>query len=433
MTGDELQLDAKVLVIGGGPAGATIGAYLARGGHDTVLIERDIHPREHVGESFVPSTNKMLEEIGFFPKMDELGFIRKPGATWTSYRGRPGAEAKITFADVPQPEIKQDFSYHVDRGKFDAYLLRHAADQGVKVIQGVNVLRVLFDEDGRACGARVRMLGREFDLRAKYVVDASGRRGLLGRQLGLMEKDQIFNQFAIYSWFKGVVPPVGESWDYIHIHFLPVQRGWVWQIPITEEIASVGVVVEKEVFSKSGKDHEGFFNELIGRSVNTSQLMQNAERVRPLFVEGDYSYKMDRFAGPGWLLIGDACRFVDPIFSSGVSVAMNSARFAFRAIDSVEKGEKTEEEAFASYNDTVGEGVAIWYEWIKIYYKLQHLFTRLGKDKNNLKQMQQLLQGEVFDRSAVDILDRLKEAVKTIEETEGHLLKPMVDAAIPID
>lgn len=425
--------DTDVIIIGGGPAGSTLGSYLARNGYDAVILERDIHPREHVGESLVPSANKMLEEIGFFDKMDFHGFIRKPGASWTSFKGATaGPDLLIRFKDSPQPGINQDYTYHVDRSRFDALLLKHASEQGVRVVQGANVLRVTFDDDDRATGVAVRVVGKEFDLRSRVVVDASGRRGLLGKQLGLMEKDPQFNQFAVYSWFKNVKPPTTDTHDFIHIHFLPVERGWVWQIPIYQGITSVGVVVEKAQFNKFGKDYETFFNELIGMGQNTQFIMSEAERVRPFFVEGDYSYMMKEFAGRGWLLIGDAARFVDPIFSSGVSVAMNSAKFAFGAIDATFKG-ADEEEQFQSYAGTIKTGVSIWYEWITLYYKLQHLFTLFSRKKEYKFEMQKLLQGEVYDRAAVQVLDRMREAVKQIEETEGSLLRPMVSESVSIN
>ena len=236
---------------------------------------------------------------------------------------------------------------------------------------------------------------------------------------------------AVYSWFRNVKAPSPETGDYIHVHFLPIQRGWVWQIPIYADATSVGVVVEKSVFQESGKDHESFFNDVIAMSNNTKHILGDAERIRDWYVEGDYSYKMDRFTGDGWMLVGDAARFVDPIFSSGVSVAVNSAKFAFEALDVALKG-GDERASFEAYNEKVGRGVQIWYEWITIYYKLQALFTRLGKDPENKRQMQQLLQGDVYDRSAVDVLDRMKALVKTVEESDEHILKPFLSDTVTV-
>ena len=182
------ELDADVIVIGGGPGGATVAGYMGRAGHRVILLERDIHPREHVGESLVPATNIVTHDLGFWEKMENFEWVKKPGATWTGTKGKIGSEFVVTFADYPQNIPNPDYTYHVDRSIFDAMYLRHASELGAEVVQGATVLEVLFEGE-RAAGVRVRVLGRELTLRAKYIVDASGRRCTLGKQLGLWEKD----------------------------------------------------------------------------------------------------------------------------------------------------------------------------------------------------------------------------------------------------
>jgi len=423
--------DADVIIIGGGPAGATVGAYLGRAGYKALILERDIHPREHVGESFVPATNIVTHDLGFWEKLESSQFVKKPGATWTGIKGNVGSEFVITFAEVPQNIPNPEYTYHVDRAAFDAMYLRHAHELGADVVEGVSVLKVNFEGD-RAVGVRVRVLGREFDLRSRFVIDASGRRTLLGKQLGIWQKDPQFNQFAIYSWFKNVNPPAPETADYIHVHFLPVNRGWVWHIPIYDGITSVGAVTEKSDFLKSGKDHETFFNELMGMTANTRHILNGAERVKPYYIEADYSYKIDRFTGPGWMLVGDAARFVDPIFSSGVSVAMRSGQFASNALMASLEEPSKEEAAFADYNETVDRGVQIWYEWITLYYRLQSTFTRLSSKPEYKADIQQLLQGEVFDKDAVQVLGRMKDLIRMIEANENHLLRPYLSDSVEV-
>ncbi len=422
--------DADVIVIGGGPAGATVGAYLGRAGYRAIILDRDVHPREHVGESFVPATNIVTHDLGFWEKLESSQFVKKPGATWTGVTGKVGSEFVVTFAECPQNIPNPEYTYHVDRAAFDAMYLRHASELGAEVVEGASVLRVLFEGD-RAVGVRVKVLGKEFDLRSKFVIDASGRRCLLGKQLGIWEKDKQFNQFAIYSWFRDVQPPSPETAEYIHVHFLPVERGWVWHIPIYEGITSVGVVVEKAQFVKSGKDHEEFFNELTQMTANVRHILDGATRVKPFYIEADYSYKMDRAAGPGWMLVGDAARFVDPIFSSGVSVAMRSGQFAWQALEQALAG-GDDEAALKNYDETVQRGVQIWYEWITLYYRLQALFTRFSGKPEYKADIQQLLQGEVFDKDAVKVLDRMKASLKAIEATEDHAFRPFVNENIEV-
>jgi len=427
---NEQGYDADVIVIGGGPAGATVGAYLGRAGYRAIILDRDVHPREHVGESFVPATNIVTHDLGFWEKLESSQFVKKPGATWTGVTGKVGSEFVVTFAECPQNIPNPEYTYHVDRAAFDAMYLRHASELGAEVVEGASVLRVLFEGD-RAVGVRVKVLGREFDLRSKFVIDASGRRCLLGKQLGIWEKDKQFNQFAIYSWFRDVKPPSPETAEYIHVHFLPVERGWVWHIPIYEGTTSVGVVVEKAQFVKSGKDHEEFFNELTQMTANVRHILDGATRVKPFYIEADYSYKMSRAAGPGWMLVGDAARFVDPIFSSGVSVAMRSGQFAWQALEQALAG-GDDEAALKNYDETVQRGVQIWYEWITLYYRLQALFTRFSGKPEYKADIQQLLQGEVFDKDAVKVLDRMKASLAAIEATEDHAFRPFVNENIEV-
>ncbi len=321
---------SDVIIIGGGPAGSMLGSYLSMAGISNTIFEGAIHPRPHVGESMVTATTRVFKEIGFLETMEREGFIRKYGAAW--HPPTRTGEFAIEFGEFPQEGINQDYTYHVDRRKFDLLLLKHAESLGSKIYQGVHVKKVLF-EDGRANGVQIKIDDKEIDLSCKLVVDASGRHTLLGNQLGLKRKDPIFNQYAVHAWFENVERGEGHTADFIHVYFLPVERGWVWQIPINEEITSVGVVAEKEVFKQSKLDIDNYFQTHVTFSPDLAHAMRNARRINDFKAEGDYSYKMERLVGDGYLMIGDAARFVDPIFSSGVSVAAHSAKFAAERIE----------------------------------------------------------------------------------------------------
>ncbi|MBA3628075.1 MAG: tryptophan 7-halogenase [Actinobacteria bacterium] len=388
------ELDADVIIIGGGPAGSTLATLLSQAGHKSVVIERDIHPRDHVGEALTPSTNFVFDLIGFLPKMEEAGFFHKSGVGWTAPNSPIWKFLAIRTSDYPPPNAIQPYSYNVERDLLDALLLRHAFESGAKVLQGVAVKKVLFEGD-RAVGVRAAATdGWERDLFARTIVDASGRRCLLATQLGLKRKDPQFNQYAIYSWFKtlGASPPGFE--DFLFLHFLGLERAWGWQIPMRNGIVSVGVVTDKGDFRKSGKSHEQFFESLIGRNRTMSQTMQSAERIKPWWIEGDYSYKMEQFSGRGWLLVGDALRFVDPIFSSGVDVALYSALFAHEAIEQSWRG--NEQGAFQAYEKRVSEGVDIWYELTELFYRLQLLFTWFAISRRHRQDLVRVLQGNPY-------------------------------------
>lgn len=408
-----------VVVIGGGPAGSAAGSYLSMAGIDHVVLERDRFPRHHIGESLVTASNRVLHEIGVLAKLDEAGFVHKRGAVWVPKSGRNIAEVEI-LADPRFGGL--DYTFQVERARFDKLLLDHAASLGSQVSEETVVTEALTEGD-RVVGVKARRNGDAQEIRARFVIDASGRSTFLGSRFRLKKKDPIFNQYAIYSYFKGVDRGRKETQDNIHIHFLPTRRGWCWQIPISPEVTSVGVVTEREDFKRDGRDPGAYFARHIETQPELSRRLANATQVDEFRTEGDYSYSMERLTGPGFALVGDAARFVDPIFSSGVSVALNSARFATGAIIPVLRGERDEEEARAEYETRLSAGIRTWYEFIKVYYKLQNLFTHYLRKPAYQPELVRLLQGEVYDPDEISVLGKLRDDIRKIEATPGHAMQ----------
>ena len=419
-----------VIIIGGGPAGSVLGCYLSQAGIDNIIIEGANHPRPHVGESLVLSTLGVFKEIGFMETMEQENFVRKYGAAWHPITSH--GEMSLKFSNFTSNGIDQDYTYHVDRARFDMLLLKQAEKLGSKVYQGVHVKEVLFDENGQANGVVAKISDAEVKLSGKVIVDATGRNTLLGRQLKLKKNDPIFNQYAIHTWYKNVKRIQGPEGDYIHIYFLPVERGWVWQIPISDEITSVGVVTEKENFKQSKGNVEEYFNYHLKSTPALVEAMEQAERIKEFETEGDYSYSMTKFVGDGYMLIGDAARFVDPIFSSGVSVALYSAKFASETIIQAFAANDFSAQALAPYEARLRKGVNIWYEFIRLYYKVLPLFTRFLRSEEYRRDALRLLQGEVFDRDEVPVLEKMRSYVKTVESSENHLFRRYL-TNIPID
>jgi len=416
-----------VIVIGGGPAGSVIASLLAQGGYRALVLERDIHPRDHVGESLTPSTNPIFKRIGFLEKMEDAGFVHKPGACWTAPRSPVGRYVSIRLAEFPPPGATQTYTYNVERDVFDTLLLRHAHELGAQVLQGVGVQEVLFQGD-RAVGVRAKVTnGWESDLFARFIVDASGRRCVIATQLGLKKMDPTFNQFGIYSWFKGVEPNPPGTEGMLFLHFLAMERAWAWQIPLRNGVWSIGIVTDKADFKKAGMDTEGFVTSLIQRNKSFQFYLRNAVRIRPWWAEGDYSYSVDKLAGNGWLLIGDALRFVDPIFSTGVDVALYSALYAFEAIDAALQGED-EERVFKAYERRVSDGVGAWYDLIALFYKLQNLFTYFAVRDEYREKVVRILQGNLYQpellQRARDMISIMEDAYTKIMANPSNLLRP---------
>lgn len=426
--------DFQVGIIGGGPAGAGMASYLAKAGVKCVVFESELFPRPHVGESLVPSSTRVFKEIDFLAQMEEHKFVHKYGAVWTAasnfkdyshqWEGlETDCQANLRFDEREQPGVEQNYTYHVDRAKFDLALLQHAHKLGATVYEGINVKRVDFD-NGNHPRVHFSMGKKEMSVNVRMVVDASGRRTFLGNQLKLRMRDPVFDQYAIYTWFEGfdrTAVSDARKEDYIVIHFLPVSNTWVWQIPITETITSIGVVTQKKHFAKSRASREAFFWECVATRPELLEALKRARHIPPFYEEGDYSYAMKQICGDRFVLIGDAARFVDPIFSTGVSIALNSARFASRdTIEALNNGGITRE-SFKRYETTIRRGTNNWYNFISVYYRLNILFTAFINDPRYRLDVLKLLQGDVYDEEEPAVLKRMRDIVAVVEQNPDHV------------
>ncbi len=429
------QFDFDIGIIGGGPAGAATAAYLAKAGLSCVVFERELFPRPHVGESLVPSSTRVFKDIGFLEQMDQAGFPRKYGAAWTtsgkgpvytdSFEGlEPDCQVGIRFEERAQPGVDRNYTFHVDRGKFDLMLLQHAHQLGATVYEGVRVQRVDFSEPGQP---RIHFAigNKQIHTNVRLVVDASGRRTLLGNQLKLRIQDPVFNQYAIHTWFEGydrsMLASDASQNEYIFIHFLPLTNSWVWQIPITEAITSIGVVTQKQHFARTKQEREELFWQCLESRPELAAALRAAKQIRPLSDEGDYSYAMKQICGDDFVLVGDAARFVDPIFSTGVSIALNSARFASADILQAAQTGNFRKESFLTFETTLRRGTKNWYEFISVYYRLNVLFTAFVQDERYRLDVVKLLQGDVYDEDEPKVLKLMKDIVSQVEQNEKHI------------
>lgn len=429
------KTDFDVGIIGGGPAGSSMAAYLANAGIDCVVFESELFPRPHVGESLVPSSTRVFKDLDFLKVMEAEGFPHKYGAVWTADSSSRAYEhdwegltadalADVDFRERDQPGVDQTYTYHVDRGKFDNLLLQHAHRLGAHVQEGVAVKGADFG-DPEAVQVKIGLGRRDIETTVRVLIDASGRRTLIGNQMKWRVKDPVFDQYAIHTWFDGydrtTVAASDGLRDYIFIHFLPITNSWIWQIPITETVTSIGVVTQKRHFAGSRASREAFFWQCIASRPELEGALRAATQMRPLREEGDYSYAMKQIASDRLVLIGDAARFVDPIFSTGVSIALNCARFASRDVIAAFEAGDFGRQAFSTYEETIRRGTRNWYNFITVYYRLNVLFTAFIRDPRYRLDVLKLLQGDVYDEDEPEVLAKMRGIVQQVERNPDHI------------
>jgi flavin-dependent dehydrogenase len=320
--------DYDVIVIGGGPAGSTVSTLLATYGLRVAVFERERFPRFHIGESLIPETYWVLDRLGMLPKMQASHFVKKHSVQFVNATGR--LSAPFYFADNKPHECSQ--TWQVVRSEFDQMMLENARDKGVDAHEGIHVLEVLFDGD-RATGVRIRDLdGTRREVHARVVVDASGQAALLQNRFGLRRWDPILNKGAIWTYWKGAYRDTGRDEGATMVIQTSDRKGWFWYIPLHDDVVSVGVVAPFDHLFKGRGGHEQTHQEEVAHSSAVQERISAATRATGYFATRDYSYRATAVAGDGWVLVGDAFGFLDPLYSSGVLLALRSGEMAADAI-----------------------------------------------------------------------------------------------------
>jgi flavin-dependent dehydrogenase len=317
------------IVIGGGPAGTTVAALVAQAGFKTLLLERDAEPRRKVGESLMPEAYWTLERLGLLPALSQTAFIRKVGVQFASSSGRESQPFLFRMHDPRECSR----TWHVERARFDPLLLANAAEKGAEVRCGVRVLEVVFDGD-RAVGVRLASNGQSPPadgdqlIRSRVVVDATGQHGLLGARFNLRRVNPEFRKAAIWGHFRGARRDTIDGDCMTLILRTQSNQGWFWHIPLADDVVSIGVVGDADYLLRGRTSLEQTFDDQVADCPNMAERLAGAQLVGSLEAVKEFSYKADRAAGDGWVLVGDAWGFIDPIYSSGVFFALKSGELA---------------------------------------------------------------------------------------------------------
>jgi geranylgeranyl reductase family protein len=346
-----------VAIIGGGPAGSTAATLLAQAGRRVIVFEREKFPRFHIGESLLPFSMKTFTRLGLHEKFLRSGFIKKFGGEFFSACSSEGT--KFYFKDGYRSQT--DHSYQVTRADFDKVLLDHAAESGAEVHELTGVKSVEFANE------HVELtIANGKSIRARYVIDASGRNSVLGTKFNIKKTYEHLKKLSIFAHYDGVWRPEG-----IDATLTVLIRGidrWFWIIPLTAERTSIGVVLDSETFRSSKQTPEDFLEQALLEQPVIMQRMRDARRVSQVHVAADFSYRSTQLYGDRWLLAGDAAGFLDPIFSSGVFLAVFSGELAADALHEVLDQPRKARRLFPRYEKRVNRAMDVYLRFVNAWY-----------------------------------------------------------------
>ncbi len=384
-----------VIVMGGGPAGSTVASILEREGRSVVLFEKEVFPRHHIGESLMTDTYRTFQRMGLLEKLKESPFVRKYSVQFANHAGKESRPFYFFEAVHHESAV----TWQVTRAVFDQMLIEHAAEQGAAIHQGVRVTQVLFEGD-KAVGVEVQMSdGSRQSFYAKVVVDATGQTAMLSNRFRWRVRDPKLKKAVLYSYFKGAHrEPDLNGGATLVLRTPPGSGGWFWYIPLENDITSVGIVANPEYLLKDrGQDLAKIFQEEIEKCEPCHRRVAEGERVDKIYSILDYSYRSKQCAGNGFIIIGDAYGFLDPIYSSGVLLALKMAELAADAIHDSFSNDDFSAQRLGQFQSKLDRGIESMRKLVYAFYNEGFSFAQfLRKYPEQRVNIINLLIGDVF-------------------------------------
>lgn len=386
------------VIIGGGPAGATAGAVLGMHGRRVAILERETFPRHHIGESLMPHTYDTFKRIGMIDKLKDAGFPTKQSVQFV---GASGKESSPFYFPDWNP-ADSSYTWQVKRDRFDQIMLDNARELGATVIQPARVTRVLFDGDGkcqRAVGVQAIVDGADQRIDAKVIIDASGQGAILSRQLDLRHGDAKLRNGAIYAYYENAQRDQGRNAGATIIISTPDRTGWFWSIPLSDTLTSIGLVGPPSyLFTGRGDDPAATMDAEIAACPAMAGRLENATRTSRVYVTSDFSYRSSRLAGDGWILTGDAFGFLDPVYSSGLMLALRSGEWAADAVHDALNAGDVSGERLGAFGGKFIAGMQLLRQLVYAFYDAKFSFAHFTRTYPQYKDhLIRMLIGDVFN------------------------------------
>lgn len=379
-----MEYDAAI--IGGGPAGSTAATLLARRGHKVIVLEREKFPRFHIGESLLPYSMSALDKLGVREKIEKIALVKRGGEIATSCGTK---SMKFYFKNAHRIEHKT--AYHVVRADFDKVLLDNAAENGAEVREETGVEKIAFSEDGVAL-----TLHSGEQINARYVIDCSGRNSVISKHFKLKKNYPHLQKFAVFAHYENVLMDGTED-ETALTRLIRGGDNWFWMIPVTPTRTSVGVVTDTSLFKKLKKSPEQFIDDAIKGQALMRERMANATRASEIFSTGEYSYRSTQLVGDRWLLAGDAAGFIDPVFSTGVFIALSSGEQTAECVHLALQNPASRKKNFSRYAKRLNRVMDMYLRFVTQWYKHEfvEVFTTPTEHFNLVPVVNSLLAGNV--------------------------------------